>query len=166
MLIPEYIKWQVKHQLDWQFTAAEQDDSLELPGGHVLHGRLDRVDTGAAGTDILDYKTGGIPRQDAVDSGEEVQLPSYALLTSSPPARVEYLQVDGKVRSGACLEGEALTSLAEAVKQRLIEVLAAIESGASLPAWGDAATCRYCEMDGLCRQQAWLDSPQTDESKA
>jgi ATP-dependent helicase/nuclease subunit B len=166
VLIPEYIKWQVKHQLDWQFTAAEQDDSLELPGGRVLHGRLDRIDTGAAGTSILDYKTGGIPKQDAVDSGEEVQLPSYALLTSKPPARVEYLQVDGKIRSGACLEGEALTSLAEAVKQRLIEVLAAIEAGASLPAWGDAATCRYCEMDGLCRQQAWLDSPQTDESKA
>ena len=166
VLIPEYIKWQVKHQVDWQFTDAEQDDSLELPGGRVLHGRLDRIDTGATGTDILDYKTGGIPGQDAVDTGEEVQLPSYALLASNPPARVEYLQVDGKIRSGACLEGEALTSLAEDVKQRLIEVLAAIEAGASLPAWGDAATCRYCEMDGLCRQQAWLDSPQANETTA
>ena len=164
VLIPEYIKWQAKHQVDWQFTDAEQDDSLELPGGRVLHGRLDRIDTGADGTDILDYKTGGIPRQDAVDSGEEVQLPSYALLTPTPPARVEYLQVDGKIRSGACLEGEALTSLAEGVKQRLIDVLAAIEAGASLPAWGDAGTCRYCEMDGLCRQQAWLESPQPDQS--
>ena len=161
VLIPEYIKWQSAHQVDWQFTAAEQDDSLELPGGRELYGRLDRIDTGAAGTDILDYKTGGIPKQDAVDSGEEVQLPSYALLTDKPPARVEYLQVDGRVRSGVSLEGEALTTLANGVKKRLIEVLAAIEAGAPLPAWGDVATCRYCEMDGLCRQQAWLDDSRT-----
>ena len=86
VLIPEYIKWQSAHQLDWQFTDAEQDDSLELPGGRVLHGRLDRVDSGPAGIGILDYKTGAIPKQDAVDSGEEVQLPSYALLTGKPPA--------------------------------------------------------------------------------
>ena len=163
VLIPEYIQWQAKHQVIWTFKDAEQDDSLELPGGRVLHGRLDRIDTSDNGIDILDYKTGGIPKQDAVDSGEEVQLPSYALLTSTQPARVEYLQVDGKIRSGACLEGEALTSLAEGVKQRLIDVLAAIEAGASLPAWGDAPTCRYCEMDGICRQQAWLDSPQANQ---
>jgi ATP-dependent helicase/nuclease subunit B len=84
-------------------------------------------------------------------------------LTANLPARVEYLQVDGKVRSAACLEGEELVTLTNAVKQRLIDVLAAIEAGASLPAWGDAGTCRWCEMDGLCRQQAWLDDSQTDE---
>jgi ATP-dependent helicase/nuclease subunit B len=162
VLIPEYVKWQSAHQVDWQFIDAEQDDSLELPGGRVLHGRLDRVDSGPAGTGILDYKTGAIPKQDAVDSGEEVQLPSYALLTGKPPARVEYLQVDGRIRSGACLEGAALTSLAGSVKQRLIDVLAAIEAGAALPAWGDADSCRYCEMDGLCRRQAWLESPQIE----
>ena len=164
VLVPDYIKWQVKHQVDWQFSDAEQEGNLELSGGRILHGRLDRVDTGTEGNDILDYKTGVIPKQDAVDNGEEVQLPSYALLTASAPARVEYLQVDGKIRSGACLEGDALTALADGVKQRLIDVLGAIEAGASLPAWGDAATCRYCEMDGLCRQQAWLDTSETDEA--
>jgi len=137
VLIPDYIKWQIEHQADWCFSAAEQEGHVELAGGRVLHGRLDRIDTGTAGTDILDYKTGGIPKQDDVDSGEEVQLPSYALLTTTLPARVEYLQVD--------------------------DVLAAIEAGAPLPAWGDAGTCRWCEMDGLCRQQAWLDDTQTDE---
>jgi ATP-dependent helicase/nuclease subunit B len=164
VLIPEYIKWQSVHQADWQFTDAERDDSLELPGGRVLHGRLDRVDNGPAGIDILDYKTGAVPKQDAIDSGEEVQLPCYALLTSEPPARVEYLQLDGRVRGGARLEGESLTALAEGVKQRLIDVLAAIEAGASLPAWGDAGTCRYCEMDGLCRRQAWLELPPADDT--
>jgi ATP-dependent helicase/nuclease subunit B len=38
-------------------------------------------------------------------------------------------------------------------------MLAAIEAGDALPAWGDTGTCRYCEMDGLCRRQAWLVEP-------
>ena len=162
VLIPDYITWQIKHQANWHFSAAEQQASLELPGDRTLHGRLDRIDTGKEGADILDYKTGRAPKQEAVDSGEDVQLSSYALLSTTLPARVEYLQVDGKVRSGASLEGAALATLAGGVKQRLIAVLDAIEAGAALPAWGDADSCRWCEMDGLCRQQAWLDDTQTD----
>jgi ATP-dependent helicase/nuclease subunit B len=162
LLIPDYIDWQTAHQAEWHFSDAEQQGRTELAGGRSLHGRLDRIDTGAAGSDILDYKTGGLPKQGEVDSGEEVQLPSYALLTPTLPARVEYLQVDGKVRSGACLEGAELATLADGVRQRLIDVLGAIEAGAALPAWGDAGTCRWCEMDGLCRRQAWLDSSQTN----
>ena len=85
-------------------------------------------------------------------------------MTETLPARVEYLQVDGKVRGGACLEGAELTTLAGGIKQRLVEVLDAIEAGSPLPAWGDMQSCRYCEMDGLCRQQAWLDTPQMEET--
>jgi len=162
VLIPDYIAWQTKHQANWRFSAAEQQASLALPGGRTLHGRLDRIDTAEEGADILDYKTGRTPKQAAVDSGEDVQLSSYALLNTTLPARVEYLQVDGKIRNGASLEGEALATLAGGVKQRLIEVLDAIEAGAALPAWGDTDTCRWCEMDGLCRQQAWLDNAPTD----
>jgi hypothetical protein len=44
------------------------------------------------------------------------------------------------------------------VKARLVTVLGEIEAGAALPAWGDVDTCKYCEMSGLCRQQAWSDS--------
>ena len=73
------------------------------------------------------------------------------------PARVEYLKVDQKVRTGATLEGEPLAKLAADVKLRLNSTLEAINSGSTLPAWGDAKTCQYCEMDGLCRKQAWLD---------
>jgi ATP-dependent helicase/nuclease subunit B len=164
VLIPEYINWQMQHQVEWAFTAAEQEGTTALPPGRTLQGRVDRIDSNPSGHAILDYKTGAAPRQDAVDSGEEVQLPSYALLTETLPARVEYLHVDGKVRSGACLEGQELATLAGGVRQRLVEVLDAIEAGSPLPAWGDMQSCRYCEMDGLCRQQAWLDTPQTEET--
>jgi len=33
-----------------------------------------------------------------------------------------------------------------------------IKDGHALPAWGDSKTCAYCEMDKLCRHQAWKDT--------
>jgi ATP-dependent helicase/nuclease subunit B len=161
VLVPAYIEWQSERQQAWSFSAAEQEVELELPTGQRLRGRLDRIDRCPGGTAIVDYKTGSMPRQAEVDSGEDVQLASYALLADPPPVRVEYLQVDGEVRSRACLEGTQLSQLASAVGERLAAVLTEMEAGAALPAWGDADTCRYCEMDGLCRKQAWLEATDT-----
>jgi ATP-dependent helicase/nuclease subunit B len=157
VLIPAYIDWQARRQQSWSFSAAEQERELELPSGQRLRGRLDRIDSGPAGTAIIDYKTGSMPKQAEVDSGEDVQLASYALLADPLPARVEYLQVDGEIRPRASLEGTDLEQLATAVAKRLTAVLADMQAGAPLPAWGDTDTCRYCEMDGLCRKQAWLE---------
>ena len=123
-----------------------------------MKGRLDRIDSGAKGSAIIDYKTGNPPKQADVDSGEKVQLSSYALLTATPPARVEYLKLDRKVATGAVLEGEALATLGAAVHQRLVDVLRDIDNGTPLPAWGDSKTCEYCRMDGLCRRQTWTES--------
>ncbi|MGD8629614.1 MAG: PD-(D/E)XK nuclease family protein, partial [Gammaproteobacteria bacterium] len=158
-LVPAYIDWQARRQQTWSFQAAEQQGARELASGQLLRGRLDRIDSGPGGTAIIDYKTGSLPKQAEIDSGEDVQLASYALLADSLPARVEYLQVDGKIHPGACLEGAELAHLATAVGERLVSVLTHMQAGAPLPAWGDADTCRYCEMDGLCRKQAWLEPP-------
>jgi len=156
-IIPAYIDWQSTRQKTWTFSDAERNGEVELKPGRTLKGRLDRIDSNPEGQAILDYKTGGIPKQDEVDRGEEVQLPSYALLTDALPQRVEYLRVDGKISDTISLEGEALVELASGVKQRLITILGEIETGSALPAWGDMKTCGYCEMSGLCRKQAWLD---------
>ena len=157
-LVPHYIEWQIAHQQDWHFSAGELGRELLLASGQVLEGRLDRLDSGAAGDAILDYKTGGMPDQDDVDSGEAVQLPSYALLAERLPARVEYVHVDKKVTSGPALEGEALAQLTRDVQARLVALLEAIAAGTALPAWGDSKTCKHCDMDGLCRRQAWPES--------
>ena len=154
-LIPGYIEWQILRQPDWTFRQAELQQTVALGNGRELKGRLDRIDPGADGDAIIDYKTGNPPKQADVDSGEKVQLSSYALLTDTPPARVEYLKLDGKVTSGARLEGEALAALGDAVRRRLIDVLNDIDHGTPLPAWGDSQTCKYCTMDGLCRRQSW-----------
>lgn len=154
-LIPLYIDWQREHQAAWSFAAGEQDAECALSATRSLHGRLDRIDHGTAGADILDYKTGAVPPQDAVEDGEAVQLPSYALLTQQTPVRVEYVVLDSKVESGPALEGTVLAELTQAVQERLQTLLTQLESGSTLPAWGDDDTCRYCDMDGLCRRQAW-----------
>jgi ATP-dependent helicase/nuclease subunit B len=164
--IPEYIDWQIRHQQDWKVSRAELRAEIQLDKGRTLKGRLDRVDIGPAGESIIDYKTGSSPRQEEVDEGEKVQLPSYALLCDHFPERVEYLNLDKRVTSGAALEGAALAELANAVRLRLVDVLRGIETGTPLPAWGDAGTCRYCEMDALCRQQAWLEPEETTETES
>jgi len=159
LMIPPYLDWQVKQQRTWRFSDAERNGEVELKPGRTLKGRLDRIDSNPSGHAILDYKTGGIPKQDEVNQAEKVQLPSYALLLDTLPQRVEYLGVDDKINDKISLEGEALAELASNVKQRLVTLLDEIETGTALPAWGDMKTCGYCEMSGLCRKQAWLDEP-------
>ncbi|MGD2137163.1 MAG: PD-(D/E)XK nuclease family protein [Gammaproteobacteria bacterium] len=156
-LIPDYIDWQIARQPEWTFTRAEVKTETTLGNGRVLAGRLDRIDTGPAGTAIIDYKTGNPPIQAEVDSGEKVQLASYALLLDTPPAQVGYLRLDRQVRPGASLAGAVLEELAAAVRERLEQVLDAIDGGAPLPAWGDERSCRFCPMDVICRRQAWLE---------
>jgi ATP-dependent helicase/nuclease subunit B len=158
LMIPEYIDWQTRHQANWQFNAGEQEGLRALAGVHTLEGRVDRVDSNPNGSLVIDYKTGAAPDQAAVDSGEAVQLPSYALLLPQLPAAVQYVMLDSKVSDGSRLEGAELADLATQVLARLEHVLGQIESGTPLPAWGDNRTCAHCEMDGLCRKQAWPDA--------
>ncbi len=165
-LIPDYIDWQIRQQPHWSVQHVEQQAETRLAAEVQLHGRLDRIDAGPAGIAIIDYKTGAVPKRDSVESGEAVQLPSYALLTETLPVRVEYLQLDRKVSDTVSLQGTALDELAAAVRERLVAVLAAIRAGTPLPAWGDADVCKHCEMDGLCRQQAWLDEAGDDAGGA
>jgi len=62
------------------------------------------------------------------------------------------------VASIAPLEGEPLQDLAAQVALRLETMLEELGHGAALPAWGDDRTCAYCDMEGLCRRQAWSET--------
>ena len=160
VLVEPYIEWLIGHQAGWRFLAGERDGECRLADGRTLAGRMDRIDSGSEGALIIDYKTGSAPDQHAIDAGEAVQLPSYALLADSMPQAVAYLLIGKRnnrnaVWTGSQLEGETLAELSHAVLRRLDTVLAEIASGTPLPAWGDADTCKYCEMDGLCRKPAW-----------
>ncbi len=165
-LVPAYIDWQIEHAQHWQVLDIERRVKATPGTGFEVKGRIDRVDQGAHGLDLIDYKTGGVPKQDDVASGEAVQLISYALLAESVH-RVEYLQLgrDDKVRTAACLEGEDLARLKDQTASRLGEIHAQLHRGAAMPAWGDPATCTWCEMSGLCRRAAW-DGPGNTDPRA
>lgn len=166
-LVPAYIDWQIEHAEHWRVLDIERRVKAAPGTGFEIKGRIDRVDQGDQGLYLIDYKTGGVPKQDEVESGEAVQLTSYALL-AEPVHRVEYLQLgkDNKVRTAACLEGEDLQTLKARTAMRLSELHAQLHRGAAMPAWGDPATCTWCEMSGLCRRAAWDGPEDTDRDKS
>lgn len=163
-LIPLYIDWQINREDVWRVAATEVAVEAERHGC-TLHGRIDRIDRGPAGIGIVDYKTGMTPHQEEVLSGEEVQLPFYALLADEPVQRVEYLSLDGhRFGSRAIMEGEPLHTLAAQNGVRLHAIMNQLANGAPAPAWGDDNTCRFCAMAGICRRAAWLETAPSPNS--
>lgn len=156
-IAPHYIDWQIKRAQRWRVSAVEQSVKLErFDPLFNIKGRLDRVDSGADGNSVVDYKTGKTAKLKEIEAGEAVQLPFYALLTEPTPQRVEYLALSKeRVKTEGVLEGDELASLAQQNRTRLKQLMSAINDGRPLPAWGDEATCGYCDMQGLCRKQAW-----------
>ncbi len=154
-LLPHYIDWQIERNQLWRVREVEHSRKRALSERLTLKGRLDRIDYNNDGLAIIDYKTGAVRHQEDVDNGEDVQLSSYALLLDAV-ARVEYLQLDAaRVHVKAQLEGADLTQHAQAVGDRLLRITDALREGAALPAWGDAATCTHCNLEGVCRRESW-----------
>jgi ATP-dependent helicase/nuclease subunit B len=154
-LIPAYLDWAIARAAEWQVDSTEAKLQQPLAAQLALKGRLDRVDRSASGAAVLDYKTGKPPAQAEVDTGEAVQLPTYALLLPEA-TRVEYLHLDrDKVSPGACLEGDALAQLRDAVGERLLRLVERVRTGTPMPAWGDEKACRHCAMAVLCRRGTW-----------
>ena len=80
-----FAEWESQRRLaGWRTVGREEWAELRmaLEGGEdvVLHGRIDRVDANGEVLGIVDYKTGAVPTQLKLDSGEVVQLPLYAAL--------------------------------------------------------------------------------------
>lgn len=157
-IIPDYIDWQIAQEASP--LACEVSVRSAREDGLTLTGRLDRIDRGRKGLRILDYKTGPGDKQADVSSGEASQLVFYTLLAgqfyNENIEHVEYLLLDKEqVKPGARLEGEELHRLSTLTAQRLDAVMQALREGSGAPAWGDPKTCERCEMQGLCRRQAW-----------
>lgn len=163
--IPSYISWQIKHQLDWNTYLSEKNIEVRLDdtdkSSITIYGRLDRIDCNENNTHaIIDYKTGKTSRQEDVDSGENVQLSTYALLDADAN-EVSYLSVDSseqKVETRSFLSGDALQNNREENKQRIITLFGQMKNQTPLHAWGDINVCNYCNFSGLCRRDAWSDS--------
>jgi len=157
--IPAYIGWQIQHQSDWTVFQSEKILETELEPTISIYGRLDRIDCNKHDDThaIIDYKTGYTARQEDVDSGENVQLSTYALLDERA-SEVGYLSVDSsyqKVETKSSLSGEDLAINREHNKLRLLEIFDQMKNKQPLTAWGDDSVCCYCNFSGLCRKAEW-----------
>lgn len=152
--LPAYLDWQrAREAAGWRWQAAETKvaQSLPLPDGAAieLYGRIDRIDEGAAGRSLIDYKTKTLDR---LKKGmtEDVQLPAYALLAGGA-AEAAYVALDDE-RVDVVRCAEDLEAAATAQGERLVAAFAAMRAGAPLPAHGSDSVCQWCELRGLCRR--------------
>jgi ATP-dependent helicase/nuclease subunit B len=161
-LIPLYLEWQRERETaGWHFRAGEAQKDLEIltPQGRtlILRGRIDRVDADDGETvSVIDYKTQRqeVLRKKLAASGEDVQLPVYALLWGGPVAAALFLSIEREGVKDVALK-EDINTLAQETRERLGLLHDALHEGAALPAQGADAACQYCEMDGLCRRSHW-----------
>jgi ATP-dependent helicase/nuclease subunit B len=166
-----YLDWAAgRSRAGWRFVAAEErcESTLSFDAGGVRHqvalvGRLDRIDRHAARDrlELLDYKS---TEADALAkrlrvAGEDVQLPFYGLLLAPQPADAAYVALPRKDEGGPVVQevrpAQEFGPLVEALRVRLLGDLQRIAGGAPLPAIGADATCKRCEMRGLCRRDHW-----------
>lgn len=158
-LIPAYVAWQRSREAEgWRYAEGEASRTADL-GPIILRGRLDRVDRRetAAGAEfaVLDYKTQSERAlRDRIEvPGEDVQLPSYALLQGAV-SETAFLSLDQEKPAPVAPKiGPA--DLAAQERERLIAVFGGVRAGSKLPAQGDDRTCAWCEMQGLCRKAYW-----------
>ena len=159
-MIPAYLEWLQAYAASGRRVAANElklERTIYIDGSPlVLKGRIDRVDDGAAGKVVLDYKTGQLPDADAILNGEQIQLPFYTLLMDTTVDGAMYVCLrEPPVKTGRELYGAALTDLRNQLLQRIEAIATALRHGAGLPAWGDTQTCARCRYEGLCRKELW-----------
>ena len=168
-VIPDYIDWQIKRNVQWRVSASERRyKDVALESEVYITGILDRIDEHAGQRAIVDYKTGYVPPQEAIDEGEAVQLPFYVMLAQAADVtagleprgvqRAEYLSLSNTDRlfgSRGFLEGQLLHEVTQQNHTRLVNVITELRQGTEMTAWGDHQVCHYCRFDGLCRKQLW-----------
>ncbi len=172
-VLPSYVDWLLDWTAQgWRFDAAEKWHRAELmldinaqQRPLTLIGRVDRIDRridqdGAGTQTVIDYKAKAKDRlkKDLAIPGEDTQLPFYRLLL---PAAHDafYLRVDtGKVE--AVRSEQPIDALSEALYQRIVLDFTHLLTGASLPANGTDAACKYCDARGLCRKGHWSEEEQ------
>ena len=151
-----YIEHQKSFENHQVVLESEQQVEYRIDEGLVLCGRIDRMDEDKDGNRIvIDYKTGSKRiSQDEVQSGEQVQLTSYALMTE-PLERAEYWWLSQDLQKEIPLtsvEGEFLEALGRKVHSRLREMFQDLRASHEMPAHGDEATCAFCYAQGVCRK--------------
>lgn len=176
--VPAYLAWLQERTAQGQhFLQGEVDREVQpwREGDPALapvklRGRIDRIDEGAQGRCLIDYKTGSLQglKDKVADPLEDTQLAVYATLIQAghegageggvgegaSGLHAAYLALDDPKGIAAVEHPDVARTAAELV-HGLGEDLLAIHHGAALPALGEGSACEYCDMRGLCRRDDW-----------
>lgn len=137
-------------------VVSEQQVKYRVDETLVLTGRIDRMDQDENGSRVvIDYKTGSNRISESeVQNGEQVQLPSYALM-AEPTKRAEYWWLSQDSQRNiplTSLDGKNLSDLNRKVHARLHDVFQSLHTQGKMPANGNEATCKHCYAQGVCRK--------------
>ncbi len=165
-VLPSYVAWQAGREAEgWHWRGGEIEAGVDLPmrdGQPVrLMGRIDRLDKGPGGAHaVLDYKTQNALRlkRKLAEVEEDCQLPFYGLLRADAVAG-GWVALEGARDGAPAAQREVdLPDFEAAVawlENQMRDDVTHLREGASLPAFGDASACTYCNARGLCRKGFW-----------
>jgi probable DNA repair protein len=168
-------RWLALERTRGDFRVVERERPVEMRfGGLVLTGKIDRVDETAAGTVLIDYKTGRAGKGGWAPEPRiaDPQLPAYALALKRPPAGIAFARLapddvrfDGLAETDADMPGVSALAdakrgwkdfddwqaLLAAWRGRLEALAEAFVAGRAEVDPRDAQACRYCDLHALCR---------------
>ena len=144
---------------------ASEDKRPLLAAGLVFSGRIDRMDRLAdGGHALIDYKSGTVtPKQWEGERPQDPQLPLYAVNSAEPVSAVVFakLKTGGMRFMGYSREDKAIPGVKQYKNweglmggwkeelHRLGSAFASSEAAVDPKKLGQ--TCRYCELQPLCR---------------
>jgi ATP-dependent helicase/nuclease subunit B len=158
--VPAYLQWLSEREAaGWRWAEGETDHAAALPGvpGLQLRGRVDRIDDGPDGQQVLDYKAITTSRlQGKVKVPlEDTQLAFYAaLLGGGPQVQAAYLSLDDK-DAPTLVEHSQVHNSVQALLAGVADEWQRLQAGAAMPALGEGDVCETCEARGLCRRDHW-----------
>jgi len=157
----------------WEPQAAEAAGVFEL-GGVRVRGVADRVDKGAEGLLVVDYKTGAVPRPRDVLAHRKNQLSLLALMlerggmsVSGSVARMEYWKLTGSAREPGKISKLLAGPAAPPIADHLAGVEASVSAALTAFLLGDRPfqshvhpALAFGDYDQLARVLEWRDRPE------
>jgi probable DNA repair protein len=168
-------RWLAIERVREDFRVVDRERAVEMTFGALkLTGKIDRIDATAAGTVLIDYKTGRASKSGWRPDPRiaDPQLPAYALALDAPPAGIAFARLaldamgfDGLAETDPGMPGVAALdearrgwkdfddwqALLAAWRARLEALAAAFVDGRAEVDPRDPQACRYCDLHALCR---------------
>lgn len=147
---------------------------LELDGPHGpvrLRGRIDRIDLGPDGVQVIDYKMSAAPSRAAMQAGASLQLPIYLLAARRllPPAIDDedgretafFLPIRSPAQSGKLkstdAKGNPAPKFGETMERSVTYIhrfIDAMRRGV-FPVYPRVKCPGHCDFQGICRYSEW-----------